>query len=252
MSWPLLHQADRWVARRIARRPLPLLGQTGVVSISFDDAPASSCRLGRDILEEAGARGTWYVAGGLTDQLEQGQRCHSVADLQVLAERGHELGCHTFSHRPCGPLSRHALRDEIRRNADFFTGTVGVPAPRHFSFPLGDYGVLSKLEAARCFDSLRLTRPGVQQGVADLHGLQAQALYGDGLSPAQLQALIEQTAATQGWLILYTHAVTEPAVRWGCAPSMLRQALIWARQAGCEVLPVGQAIAHFQGARPAS
>lgn len=246
MSLSLLHRADRWLARRVTRRMLPLGQGPGVLSISFDDAPASACHLGRQLLEAEGARGTWYIAGGLTDRLEQGQLCHAVADLQSLAAGGHELGCHTFSHRPCARLSSDELRQEIRRNADFFVHDVGVPAPRHFSFPLGDYGLLSKRLAAEHFDSLRLTRPGIHQGQADLNGLQAQALYGDGVTAAALQALIGQTAASGGWLILYTHAVTEPAVRWGCTPTQLQQALRWARQAGCDILPVGQAVECFR------
>lgn len=186
------------------------------------------------------------MAGGLTDRLEQGQLCHAVADLQALAAQGHELGCHTFSHRPCGELGAVEILDEIRRNADFFVRDVGVPAPRHFSFPLGDYGVLSKRLAARHYDSLRLTRPGIHLGQLDLHGLQAQSLYGDGLPPAALQALIEQTASQGGWLILYTHSVTEPSVRWGCTPAQLKQVLRWGREAGCAILPVGQAIESFK------
>lgn len=246
MSQDLLRRADRWLARRVARRPLALSQGPGVLSISFDDAPASACRLGRELLEDEGVRGTWYIAGGLTDRLEQGQLCHAVTDLQTLAANGHELGCHTFSHRPCGPLSAAELHDEIRRNAEFFVREVGVAAPRHFSFPLGDYGVLSKRLAAQHFDSLRLTRPGIHQGHADLNGLQAQALYGDGLPAEALQALIEQTAHLGGWLILYTHAVTEPHVRWGCTPAQLKQVLRWGRQAGCSILPVGQAIEAFR------
>lgn len=246
MSLSLLRRADRWLARRVERRVLPLGQGAGVLSISFDDAPASACRLGRQLLEDEGARGTWYIAGGLTDQLEQGQLCHAVTDLQALAEGGHELGCHTFSHRPCAQLHPHELHEEIRRNADFFTRVVGVPAPRHFSFPLGDYGLLSRHLAAAHFDSLRLTRPGIHRGQADLNGLQAQALYGDGMAAHALQALIEQTAASGGWLILYTHAVTEPAVRWGCTPTQLKQALRWARQLGCDILPVGQAVDLFR------
>jgi len=246
MSLSLLHRADRWLARRVTRRLLPLGQGPGVLSISFDDAPASACRLGRQLLEDEGALGTWYIAGGLTDRLEQGQLCHAVADLQSLAEGGHELGCHTFSHRPCALLSPDELLAEIRRNADFFIRDVGVPAPRHFSFPLGDYGVLSKRLAAAHFDSLRLTRPGIHQGQADLNGLYAQALYADGLTATGLQTLIEQTAASGGWLILYTHAVAAPAVRWGCTPTQLTQAMRWARQAGCDILPVGQAVDCFK------
>lgn len=251
---PWLGTANRWLARRVARRPLAWGAGPGVVSLSFDDAPASACREGRDILAHEGALGTWYIAGGLTDQWEQGHRCHAVRDLQRLAAQGHELGCHTFSHQPVTGLSLAALREEWARNARFFTDTVGVAAPRHFSFPLGDYGLLSKPLAAAGFESVRLTRPGIHRGHADLTGLHAQALYDGGLSAAELQAQIEATAASGGWLILYTHAVSDQPGPWGCTPAQLAQALRLARQAGCLLLPVGQAIAHLRtrGAAPSA
>ena len=58
MSLSLLRRADRWLARRVDRRVLPIGQGPGVLSISFDDAPASACRLGRQLLEDEGARGT--------------------------------------------------------------------------------------------------------------------------------------------------------------------------------------------------
>ncbi|MDD0814834.1 polysaccharide deacetylase family protein [Curvibacter sp. HBC28] len=248
----LLGTGNRWLARRVARRPLAWGAGPGVISLSFDDAPASACREGRDILAHHGAQGTWYIAGGLTDQDEQGHRCHSVRDLQQLAAQGHELGCHTFSHQPVTGLGLPRLREELARNARFFTDTVGVAAPRHFSFPLGDYGLLSKPLVGAGFESVRLTRPGIHRGQADLSGLLAQPLYDSGLSAAALQAQIEATAACGGWLILYTHAVADQPGPWGCTPAQLAQALRLAQQAGCLLLPVGQAIAHLRsrGATP--
>ena len=39
-----------------------------MVSFTFDDVPKSAATVGAPMLEEYGARGTFYVAGGLVDR----------------------------------------------------------------------------------------------------------------------------------------------------------------------------------------
>lgn len=243
---PLWKKADRWLARRLVRRMLPLGAGPGVVTVSFDDAPVSACREGRAILDHHGVKGTWYVAGGLTDRLEQGEACHSVQDLEALLAHGHELGCHTFDHQPCSALGAEQMRSQLQQNRRFLQGLAGGAAPQHFSFPLGDYGLASKRLAAGCFDSVRLTRAGIHRGSADLNGLLAQRLYADEMTADRLRGLIAEAAACSGWLILYTHGVSAQPRRWGCTPALLEQVLTDARAHGCKLLAVGQALAHFR------
>ncbi|MFZ2989207.1 polysaccharide deacetylase family protein, partial [Ideonella sp.] len=220
----------------------------GVVSFSFDDAPHTACTTGRDVLEAHGCHGTWYVAGGLTDQPEQGRLCHSQADLEALLARGHHLGCHTFSHHPVDRLSRAEMLAELERNADFLQ-RLGLNAEAlHFSFPLGAFDLKSKELASQRFITSRITGGGLQTGEVDLQALRSQALYSQSLSRAAVERLNRQTAERGGWLIYYSHDVEADPSRWGCTPERLDHAVRNALASGCQVLSVRDALAHWQQA----
>ena len=236
---------QRWISHYAFRRMLPLRGEQGVVSFSFDDAPQSACRLGRQILEQNSCHGTWYLAGGLTDQPEQGKPCHSIADVKALLANGHHVGCHTFSHRPCDQLTRSQLESEFSRNAAFLR-EMGVPvSDLHFSYPLGAFDLAAKRLAAQRFASMRTTLGGAHFGQADLSALLAEKLYQHVMPTERLERLIVEVAARKGWLIFYTHDISDHPSEWGCSPELLQHALAFSLASGCRVLPVNEAIRHW-------
>ncbi|MFZ6871298.1 polysaccharide deacetylase family protein [Undibacterium sp. Di27W] len=234
---------SRFAARHLANRWLPLNKGRGVVSFSFDDVPASACHQGAMLLELYQARGTFYVCGGLTDGVEQNQACHSVVDLQRLLENGHEIGCHTYSHTNCANASSGFLLEDWERNLAFFR-QHGI-THHGFAFPFGAYALGSKLAASKRFSYSRITGGGTQTGRADLSALRAQSLYSASSNIDALGALIKHTATEGGWLILYTHEVSETPGPWGATPALLETALQAATQEGCQLLPVHRAIDFF-------
>ena len=240
-----LLKAQRWLTTRMMRRELSLNREAGVVSFSFDDAPHTACDVGRIVLEKSGCHGTWYIAGGLTDQLEQGRMCHSVRDVQDLAHSGHHIGCHTYSHLPCDRLSQADMVSELARNKAFFDG-IGIPtADLHFSFPLGAFHWASKRLAAQTFHTSRITGGGVQVGHADLNALRSERLYQQVMTTERLAQLTHHVAQTKGWLIFYTHDVEASPSQWGCTPNLLDAAVKAALDAGCKVLPVDRAVQYW-------
>lgn len=244
-SMSLLEKVDRALARQVFQRPLPLTGAHGVISFTFDDAPSSACQVGKAILEAQACRGTWYIAGSLTDGSEMNIPCHNLADLRALHAAGHEIGCHTFSHRACRGRSAHSLIEDFQRNQDFLKQQLGV-SPRDFAYPLGSFGLLAKRCAAAAYSSIRLTRPGIHVGQADLNGLLAQRLYHHDMTQEWLQVLINSVQTQRGWLIFYTHDVTSTPSPWGVTPDLLTKAIQLALTSGCKVLPIGQAIDYWQ------
>ena len=235
---------SRFAARHMAKRWLPLNKNQGVVSFSFDDVPASACQLGAALLERYDARGTYYVCGGLTDGVEQGEQCHSEEDLRRLIERGHEIGCHTFSHTNCAEESVDFVTKDWRRNRDFFKQhQLSISG---FAFPFGAYDLPSKVAASRVFSYNRITGGGTQIARADLHALRAQSLYSNTTTADTILELIQQTANEGGWLILYSHEVSATPGPWGTTPEQLELALRLARQHSCKILPVNKAIDFFR------
>ncbi|MCU6433409.1 polysaccharide deacetylase family protein [Undibacterium sp. Jales W-56] len=240
----LLKKISRRLASHLGCAWLPLKQGQGVVSFTFDDVPASACILGKQLLEEFDARGTFFVCGDLTDGQEQGHPCHSVEALQHLVEDGHEVGCHTFSHTNCATHSVKELKRDWEKNQDFFT--KNTIANKGFAFPFGAYDLGSKLAASQRFAYNRITGGGTQTGRADLAALRAQSLYANKTSLDKIKKLIDKTAQQGGWLIFYSHEVDETPGPWGTTPAQLRYALAQAKISGCQILSVRDAILFFQ------
>ncbi len=243
----MFHKIRNWLTTHTGRNNLTLDRDVGVVSFSFDDAMHSACETGRKILEQHDCRGTWYVAGALTDQIENGRRYHSVTDIQELAHEGHHIGCHTFSHRACDRMTVTEMDRDLERNLEFF-GEIGIlHAGLHFSFPFGAINQGSKRLASTRFNSSRIVGGGIQVGCADLNGLRSEPLYQRSTTPERLSLLAKEVAIKKGWLIFHTHDVEDRPSQWGCTEDLFGYAVQTALDAGCKVLPVDQAIQYWEG-----
>ncbi len=236
----------RWFALHTLRKSLPLQCDMGVVSFSFDDVSQSACQSGAKVLEQNGCVGTWYVAGGLTDTHELGDACHTLEDLRRLKSRGHHIGCHTFTHKPCPGRSAEDLNADFDRNRKFLEEQGLATGPLHFSYPLGAIDRQSKRLASNHFVSCRITGEGVQVNSADLYALRSERLYQKDISVERIRTLVETTARQHAWLIFYTHDVSPDHGPYGCTPELLNAAIRMALDAGCKVLPVDKAVEYWR------
>src|SRR5690606_1805972 len=124
-----------------------------ILSITFDDAPVTAVQTGAAILEANGARGTYYVCAGLEGR---GGPMGDYSDREAyasLAQRGHELACHTFSHLDCGKANARAIQADVARNRRAMDAS-GL-ATRHFAYPYGDVSPAAKRVLQDDFGSLR-------------------------------------------------------------------------------------------------
>jgi peptidoglycan/xylan/chitin deacetylase (PgdA/CDA1 family) len=99
------------------------------VALTFDDGPdpVFTPRI-LDVLAQFGARATFFVIGKQAEQ--------HPGIIQAIANAGHEVGNHTYRHRPLWLLSPHQTRQEIDRGAHVLTTILGEP-PRYFRPPWG-------------------------------------------------------------------------------------------------------------------
>jgi peptidoglycan/xylan/chitin deacetylase (PgdA/CDA1 family) len=242
----MFQRIQNWLASRTLCNKLTLDRDVGVVSFSFDDALHSACQGGRKVLERLDCRGTWYIAGALTNQVASGRPYHSVSDMEELVTMGHQIGCHTYSHQACNRLTVGELDEDLMRNVEFFK-QIGLPfSDLHFSFPFGVFNCASKRLAATRFKSSRIVGGGIQFGSADLNGLRSVQLYQNSIAPPTLSALTKDVATNRGWLIFQTHDVEDAPSQWGCTENLLDYAIRAALDAGCKVLPIDQAIEYFE------
>ena len=98
-------------------RTVAMRNRRAIVSFTFDDFPQSAVLNGARLLENHGARGTFYLTGSYCGRVVDNVPQYGAEDLAVLAQAGHEIGCHTFSHPRVSALSSGCAeqRDKTQR-----------------------------------------------------------------------------------------------------------------------------------------
>ncbi len=237
----LLGKVQRRLVRYAARTPAPIRGERPTVSITFDDFPRSAADEGAAILEAAGFRGTYYCAAGFAGQENHLGALFEPSDLLGLAERGHEIGCHTYSHLDCAEASTAQIENELARNAQAIAA-MGHGAPlRSFAFPFGQSSLAAKRYLTPRFDTLRSVAPGLNQRTVDCGYVLAVGLDGGEFGVKRALRLLERAQKTGGWLVLYLHDVRENPSEWGARPSELYRVVDAVTASGAAVKTMGEA-----------
>ena len=97
------------------------------------------------------------------------------------------------------------------------------------------------------FSSVRGVHPGVNVGAVDLAQLNAVSLETRLWDKGVIQAAIDRVLHDKGWLVLYTHDVSDDPSPYGSTPEMLDWALGRVAAADIEVLPMRDAVAVAVG-----
>jgi len=242
-----LGKLSRLAARTIATKTLALTNEKPLVSFSFDDAPESACMTGAALLEEHKARGTYYISGAGCGSAGYCGRLATAEHLKALAARGHEIGCHTYSHVAVARVGQQTLAGEISRNGAFLQSVQSVRARNNFAYPYGEFSLGTKFYLQRQFDSCRSLRPGVNVGSADLGALKSCELQNASIDRRGVAAIIAEAVRVNGWLIFTCHDVAAAPSRFGVSPDFLAFALATARDAGCHLASVREALLILRG-----
>ncbi len=248
----LLGAVNRRLAPFAFRRTMQMRNARPIVSFSFDDVPRSACTRGAAILEAAGGYGTYYVCGSLCDRAEDGETYLTSQDLVALNGRGHELGCHTFSHVHVPTLGSEAIRTEIYRNARFIEQACGDVLLRNFSYPFGDVSPRSRAMAQSHYSSCRGITAGVNRGTIDLGLLKAISIYDRTYEQNLITRYLDFALRTNGWLIFYTHDVDDPPSLHGTSQSVFERLVTKVAELNIPILTVRSALGEigFRSAAP--
>jgi peptidoglycan/xylan/chitin deacetylase (PgdA/CDA1 family) len=238
---PLLDRiATRWV-REFPGRLLPIAPARPLLSFSFDDVPDSALANGARILEAHDVRGTFYAAGGLAGRREPERTLLAADGYAALAARGHEIGCHTFSHVSVRKLTPAGLAADLDRNARYLAGVSGTVVPRNFAFPYTVAAPQARRVLAGRFRSCRGGYPGINRRAIDRGYLRAVEIRRH-TSLGTLAAWIDDLAREPGWLILFTHDVDSRPTEFGCLPATLERLIDLGRARGCAILTIDAAL----------
>lgn len=247
----LLGRLSRLAARAVRTRTLRARLRAPLVSFTFDDIPETAATAGAALLEAHGARGTFYVAGGLAGTEGPSGRLASGEQCAALHRRGHEIGCHTFSHPSVTRCGTAALDEEIARNRAFLSALDPGIAPVSFAYPYNETSLRAKQHLERRFRTCRGGVPGINAGAIDAGFLRSVEIIDGRLSRDEARAWMGRAAAAPGWLVFLTHDVRDRPGPWGCTPAQLDAAIGDAGALGLEVVTVREAVRRIEESVPA-
>ena len=93
--------------------------------------------LGARVLEDHGARGTYYACAGLAETEGPSGRNFARSDLARLTANGHEIGCHTFGHDDCAQRPVFDTLQDLAKNRDALAN-MAAPLLETLAYPYGE------------------------------------------------------------------------------------------------------------------
>jgi peptidoglycan/xylan/chitin deacetylase (PgdA/CDA1 family) len=242
MLQTLLTGMSRKAGRLYRSKPFTMQNRQPLVSFTFDDVPDSAYINGAAILEERDIRGTFYIAAGTCGTQDAHWRVITRDQVRALHDRGHEIGCHTFSHVNVEQFSFTEMDEECRRNRNELLQLSPDMRLANFCFPFGRLSLERKLQLQKQFNTCRGVYEGLNVGTIDLALLRVVELYDRTLTPDKLQSVLRETQKRNGWLIFYTHDVADPPSWIGCSPARLRSTVDAVQSMGLRCLPIRDAL----------
>lgn len=230
------------LATHVRVEPFRLRNETPMVSFTFDDIPKSAATTGATLLEDHGARGTFYLSGSLVGTTSPDWDVVEVEDILALHRKGHEIGCHTFSHKRACDLDAPTLAGEIARNREYLRTLDPAIEAVNFAYPFGYGSFARKRQLKREFTSCRGIVPGINSGTVDLQFLRAMPLIDQRIDRDEVEHAFDDALNNNGWLIFYSHDVTDRPSSYGCSPAFMNHALEAASRRNIPVFKMAEAL----------
>lgn len=243
---PYFLKKIRWrLLEKINRRDFNLPQSGPIVSFTFDDFPQSALRIGGKILKDYGICGTYYASMGLMGQEYSTGNQFTAEDISNLIDEGHELGCHTYSHISCRTSFKKFYADAIK-GMEAVSEIIGKETLQSFSYPQGHVNFQSKQWIGKQFLSCRGIFPGVNKSPVDLNLLRANSLYTWEFDVESINRLFEENVQSNGWLIFYTHDISDTPSEYGCKPGEFEKVVDLAVKKRNNILPVNKVLSDSQ------
>lgn len=223
-----------------ARKPHTIAGHP-MVSLTFDDVSQTACHEGRQIVESVGGKATYYVSGGFTDRVRSLNN-HTVADLELVRDNGHELACHGYDHIDYQGSAYGDRATDMLRNREFLAQIIGDTSQLNFAYPYGSSSVAAKREIGRKYRSGRGVLGKLNVGNVDLNMLHCYELYESQWTKESVDALVKNAYEQGGWLIVFTHHVTSNPDWMSTSPSFLNYFMTTATGAGLQPVTIEEGL----------
>ena len=216
-----------------------------IVTFTFDDFPRTAMTNGARVLEQFGARATYYVAMGLMNTTNRLGQQFRKEDLHFLVERGHEIASHTFSHSSAREVPHNTFRRDVEDGEKAIAQILDDSVGGNFAYPYGAVTLTTKRTLGPKMLSCRGTCPGLNGPEVDLNLLRANCLYGDVDQADGAKQLVLENERRRSWLIFYSHDVTPNPSRFGCTPALLESVASFVANRGSKMLTVSEVMAEI-------
>jgi peptidoglycan/xylan/chitin deacetylase (PgdA/CDA1 family) len=156
----------------------------------------------------------------------------------ALHARGHEIACHSFTHKRVDYIDGNGLVSEILRNRAALKAVEPSLPLRNFAYPYGFSSLSWKRKLREFFDTSRTAHPCVNTGTVDPQYLGSIPLIEGEMDSNGIERAFDTAQENNGWTIFYGHDVADQCSPYGCTPALLKQALRIAQRRGITIAPV--------------
>lgn len=238
----LIHLSHRLWATYKNKNLHTLSNKSPLISFTFDDFPKSAALKGAEILRKYHIKGTFYISFGIIGQDSPVGEICNLDTIKNLIEEKHEIGNHTFNHinaYECKPeVYEKSLIENERYYKEYFSVSEGF---QNFSYPLGLVTAEVKQITQKYFRCSRTVYNGINSGKVDLNMLKSYPIFGNGEDLSLLKNVINHNKKKNGWLIFFTHDVTNNPSKFGCTPEYFEEVVKYSLDSGSELVTVAQA-----------
>lgn len=233
---------QRQASSLLFKRPFVVRLQRPLISFTFDDFPRSALLVGGAILSRYGLTGTYYASLGLLGKQAPTGAIVLASDLKMLLERGHELGCHTYSHCDSWDTDTRTFEDSIVQNRVALRGLVSGVEFKTFSYPISPPRPFIKARIADHFLCCRGGGQTLNVGTTDLNQLSAYFLEKSRENIQAVKDVVDRNKSAKGWLIFATHDICDQPSPFGCTPEFFENVVQYAVNSGARIATVAGAM----------
>ncbi|MFY0629467.1 MAG: polysaccharide deacetylase family protein [Flavobacteriaceae bacterium] len=209
------------------------------VSITFDDFFTSASSFVLDSISDYQLKFSFYASFGKLGEIFEEE------DVHRLISQGHEIGCHTYSHFRAENLKIPAFQSELTLNSFGLKEIDSNYQMKNFAYPHGSQNRTLEYLLKERFHTCRTVQKGINQITPIPFLLKANKLYDCLDNWEEIAQLISKVSQEGGWLIFYTHDVSDTPSRFGCKSDLLKRTLDLALNSGCKVQSIEEVINNY-------
>lgn len=220
-------------------RPKNEILEGGAVTLTFDDGWLCTYQNAFPILQRAGLKGTYYIISGCLGD-EQFPQYMNEAHIKNLVKAGHEIGCHTASHKHLLQETRSIAENEIVLSKKYLEKIIGPV--KTFCYPFGDYNeeIIGIVKNAGFIGATSVI-DGFNNSKTNPFLLLRKTVKVD-TQPGEVKTWINYARDNNLWLILMFHQIDYEGRIWSTTPEKLEEIADYLKDQKMKVITIREGL----------